>query len=520
MKIKSVFVYTFFIGFFVLSILSGIILTGCRNKNNIKAPTYLSTGNDVLDGKNLVQVHCVKCHALVPVDALTKDVWVYHAMPSMAAKFGLSDYGGNQYYINNAAASISLADWQKIIKYYSETAPSVLPAATTHVPLQMGKSIFKIITPDACKAMAYTTMVAINPFNNSIYTSDLLTRELYQWDKNLKPTVIANLQTSAVSADFSKDKGNKTDAVFLSEGTIDDVDSFLGTLTKVAQNQPKPDLNDTTIASALPRPVNVTHGDFNRDGLTDYVVCCEGHSSGGLYLYTQTTGGQFAHSKIKDGPGAVQAITGDFNNDGWPDIMALFGKGDEGLWMFINNQKGGFTAKRLLKFPPVYGSSSFQLVDLNNDGKPDILYTCGDNFGDSRILKPYHGVYIYLNTGDFNFKQSYFYPINGCTKAIAADFDHSGRPGFITIAFFADLKNNPSEQCIYFSQDRPWHFTPYAIPVNKYGRWKSMDISNDNGNMRVILGNYATGFKTQDIITNWNVHLPFIVLEAKSKSFR
>ena len=75
--------------------------------------------------------------------------------------------------------------------------------------------------------------------------------------------------------------------------------------------------------------------------------------------------------------------------------------------MFLNDKKGGFTSTNLLRFPPVYGSSSFQLVDFNNDGKPDILYTSGDNSDYSKVLKSFHGVYIFLNQGDFKFKQCY-----------------------------------------------------------------------------------------------------------------
>jgi hypothetical protein len=106
-----------------------------------------------------------------------------------------------------------------------------------------------------------------------------------------------------------------------------------------------------------------------------------------------------------------------------------------GYRLFINNKKGGFTSKELLRFPPVYGSTSFQLTDIDHDGKPDLIYTCGYNFHDSSILKPYHGLYIYKNTGDFNFKQTWFYPINGCTKAIATDFDKDGDIDIATIAF-------------------------------------------------------------------------------------
>lgn len=84
-----------------------------------------------------------------------------------------------------------------------------------------------------------------------------------------------------------------------------------------------------------------------------------------------------------------------------------------------------------MPFPPVYGSSYFELADFNKDGFEDIVYTCGDNADYSPVLKPYHGVYIFINDGKNNFKQAFFFSINGCYKAIPRDFDGDGKPDII-----------------------------------------------------------------------------------------
>jgi len=236
-------------------------------------------------------------------------------------------------------------------------------------------------------------------------------------------------------------------------------------------------------------------------------------------LMKQNLNHSFTQNLITEKPGAAQAISGDFNKDGWLDFMVLYGIGDEGLWMYLNNQKGSFTAKALLKFPPVYGSSSFQLEDLDHDGLPDLIYSCGYNYHDSRILKPYHGLYIFKNTGRWNFKQTWFYPINGCTKAIATDFDGDGDLDIATSAFFADLKDNPAEGFIYFEQDKPMHFIPHAMPVSKYGRWMCMTVAdyNSDGKPDILLGNFAQGLKIQNVESFWNKQLPFVVLQNNFK---
>jgi hypothetical protein len=157
---------------------------------------------------------------------------------------------------------------------------------------------------------------------------------------------------------------------------------------------------------------------------------------------------------------------------------------------------------------------------MNHDGKLDLIYTCGYNFKDSRIMKPYHGLYIFTNQGDWNLKQSYFYPINGCTKAIATDFDGDGDIDIATCAFFADRKNNPSEGFIYFEQDKSMSFKPHAVPISNYGRWMSIDTINKGhgGRPDIVLSNYSTGLAIQaDLKPFWNVHLPFIILENHTK---
>ena len=51
---------------------------------------------------------------------------------------------------------------------------------------------------------------------------------------------------------------------------------------------------------------------------------------------------------------------------------------------------------------PAYGSTGIQLVDLDGDGRVDVLYTNGDVFDDN-ILKPYHGIHWLQNQGRFPF---------------------------------------------------------------------------------------------------------------------
>jgi hypothetical protein len=363
-------------------------------------------------------------------------------------------------------------------------------------------------------------MVAVNPVTKKLYTGDVVTNKLTEWDAALNPHVIAQMPSAPVAGTFVTDPAGRQQGIFSCIGQILPMDFPNGKLMKVDLDANAASAGPALIQEGLGRPVQTAQGDFNKDGLTDYVVLAQGHLVGGVYLLKQNADHSYTQSSISNKAGAAQAVVGDFNNDGWPDLMVLYGGGDEGLWMYLNDQKGGFTSKDLIHFPPVYGSTSFQLADINHDGKPDLIYTCGYNYKDSRILKPYHGLYIFTNEGDWKFKQSYFYPINGCTKAIAADFDGDGDLDIATIAFFADMKDNPAESFIYFEQDKPMSFKPHAIPVSKYGHWMCMDVAdmNNDGKPDIILGNYSEGMLIQHGLNPfWDKNLPFIILENHTK---
>jgi hypothetical protein len=312
-------------------------------------------------------------------------------------------------------------------------------------------------------------------------------------------------------------------AILTCIGEMKALDIPSGNILSAKNMSEKPDYK--IIASNFIRPVHTSSSDFDKNGLTDYVICSFGHNKGGLYWLKQRENKTFETLPIRETAGATQSVTGDFNNDGWPDIMALFAHGDEGIWLFTNNQKGGFESKNILRFPPVYGSSSFQMADMNGDGALDIVYTAGDNSDYSRILKPYHGIYIFGNKGNFTFEKTFFYPVNGSTKAMVTDFNMDGQKDIAAIAFFADFEKKPSESFLYFEntgggKKANWDFKPFAIPIHHNGRWICMDTNDydGDGDQDIVLGNYAKGFLNEEHFQpNWNLHLPFVILENTLK---
>ncbi|MCF2443005.1 VCBS repeat-containing protein [Dyadobacter sp. CY345] len=486
------------------------ILVGCDSKSEKGAREL--TG-EMLEGKKLAEKYCSSCHLPVEPELLDKDTWKNQVLPAMAKQLGLEVWQGNKYF-QNEKSTISHSDWLKIIAFYDSLAPVSVSQVKPPVAAISDWAGFTLKIPNSdTSKLATTTLVAINKSEHAIYTSSAENPDLIRWDKNLKSSFSTKLSSPAVDISFAEN--NK---VLTLIGEMKAYDSPSGALFQTDSNG-----GDEIISSGFIRPISTTSTDFNKDGLADYVVCGFGHNKGGLYLVKQLSDKTFEKIPIREVAGATQAITRDFNEDGWPDIMALFAHAGEGIWIFLNDKKGGFSSENILRFPPVYGSSSFQLADINKDGKQDIIYTAGDNSDYSRILKPYHGLYIFLNRGDLkggklNFEQAYFYPIHGATKVIAKDFDQDGDIDLATIAFFADFQHNPSGSFLYFEQNNKIkfpNFIPHALPISNSGRWICMDAEDfdGDGDTDIVLGNYSKGFLNQDNFKpNWNLYLPFVLL--------
>ncbi|HET9825569.1 MAG TPA: VCBS repeat-containing protein, partial [Chitinophagaceae bacterium] len=279
----------------------------------------------------------------------------------------------------------------------------------------------------------------------------------------------------------------------------------------------------------LRRPVQITSADLNNDGKEDYIICEFGNLIGALSWMENMGDNKFARHILRATPGAIKVYVNDYNHDGAPDLWALFAQGDEGIFLFTNDGHGNFESKQLLRFPPVYGSSYFELDDFNHDGHPDILYTCGDNADFSAVLKPYHGVYIFLNDGSNNFNQKYFFPINGCYKAIARDYDGDGDLDIAAISFFADYEHQPEESFVYLENKGNSHtgqggfnFEPHSFPGASQGRWLTMDADDIDGDGRIdlVLGNFSLGSNAARPNMNWASGPPFIILKNTGKPLK
>src|ERR1700743_1830257 len=161
MRLTKTWLYTTYLAIFVILLSGTMLFNGCKSKS--ENHSFQLTGDTIADGEKLVQIYCTKCHQLVPANALTKDVWKFHTLPTMSSFLGLSTYGIDYFKKNITDTSgVSLANWQAILAYYNKLAPATPEAAKPPTPLLNDWAGFSLKKPAPVKNIAYTTMVAVN----------------------------------------------------------------------------------------------------------------------------------------------------------------------------------------------------------------------------------------------------------------------------------------------------------------------------------------------------------------------
>ena len=474
------------------------------------------------EGAALAQQHCSSCHAF-PEPGLLDDaswqavlpymggrlgVYATHPRDSLIASIPSEGIDVSRFYPETPA--LTEEEWHSIVDYYLDEAPAELEAEPRTTPLTVGLPGFEVHEPEYRFRMPLTTVVDIQPehrlflLGNYAQSSTLLVinsrhEVLFDWKPGGAPVATQWHD----GQQFILLAGPHLAPTDVAEGSVQVITGPQAPLRPVI--------------TGLTRPVDMDLSDLNGDGRTDFVICEFGNYHGFLSWYEDTGDGTYRRHVLHAQPGAANALIRDVDGDGRRDIVALMAQGDEGVDIYFNEGDGQFRKKRVLRFPPVYGSNHIELADFNEDGILDLLYANGDNADITPILKPYHGVRIFLGSEEGTFEERYFFPLHGAISAKPADVDGDGDLDIAAISYFPDYANTPEESFVLLRNEGDFRFAPYTFEESYRGRWLRMDVGDLDGDQDpdILLGSNI-GFRPQGdhsgLFERWVQKSPSVVI--------
>jgi hypothetical protein len=478
-------------------------------------------------GNELAQIYCGGCHQYPEPNLLDKKTWTKELLPNMGARLGIRTPNYDPFIkmgefdrmmietenIYPTTPLINEEDWLKIVDFYKKEAPDSLMSppqySKQNIPLLKGFILKKNLKNDIPPLLTMTKIDELSKrLNIGILDGRLLTLSTKERDITTENTY--NFSSPPVGLIRS----NNEKWLVLSIGEIHPNEQFEGALFQLDLKSKQ----NTTLLRNLKRPTFMAAIDAQKNE-SGIAICEYGYQKGQLSFYKKNKQSWDGLS-LSDIAGASKVIPHDFNSDGLMDLAVMMAQGNECINIYYAKKNGSFTEKQVLQFPSVYGSSDIQLLDFNKDGTTDILYTNGDNEDFSPILKPYHGVRVFLNDGKDIFTEGVFLPMNGAFQARAADFDGDNDMDIVVSSMFPRDKSKPESHFLYLEQTQSLKFKPYTFKEATQGRWMTMDIgdADGDGDIDILLGSFVISLAGNSNKTKKDDKiLPFVYLENKLK---
>ncbi len=280
-------------------------------------------------------------------------------------------------------------------------------------------------------------------------------------------TVIGDsiLAPAHVQADDVNGSGRR-DVLVASMGQLTPNNDRIGSVV-VLENLDNHDFRAHVVLEHVARVTDVRGANLtdHKDGKLDLVVGQFGYAQGETRWLENRGDWQFESHVVNTLSGCVHTPVADFDGDGRVDFAALISQEWEEVHLFRNLGDGSF--RNTIVWGSTnedYGSSGLDAVDLNRDGRPDLIYTNGDGF-DYLVpgSRPWHGIQWLENTGSGAFAFHRVGDMSGTYSPCAADLDGDGHLDLLAVSCFADWSDPQSISMMAWLNDGSQHFRPVIL---------------------------------------------------------
>ena len=269
------------------------------------------------------------------------------------------------------------------------------------------------------------------------------------------------------------------------------------------------------LAENLARSISGVPFDYDADGDLDILVAEFGwNKSGGFSILRNNSPAncppeelKFNYEVLDPRHGVLSIDLADMNSDGKVDIVTAYGQEYETIEILYNQGGGKYNHEQIIRMPdPSYNSSSIRIVDVDKDGRLDIVHTCGDIF-DSFIPKPFHGVRVIRQLEEGRFERQELGMLIGAMQSAVADFDNDGDLDIAAVGLFPGVDTNKFsfDSVVWWEQTDPMKFRRHSIEKNHclHATCEAADVDGD-GRTDLVVGEWKEGKLAGALRVYWN----------------
>jgi hypothetical protein len=453
-----------------------------------------------------VRRFCIACHAVPDPDTFPRAHW-------------RKEIAQGYDFLRESALALDYPSLESVVRYYESRAPLelpfIVPQKSAHaLAVQFKQAAFK--SPDQTVAPAISNVNLVHLYDKrrlDILACDMRSDRvmvLSPYDPAPAWKTLAQLPSPAHAEVVDLDGDGILDIVVACLGNFTPTDGRLGSVVWL-RGAADGSFTPITLLSGVGRVADVQAADFNGDGKLDLIVAVFGWRNTGeiTYLENRTTNWAqpvFVPHVLDDRHGTIHVPVCDLNGDGRPDFVALISQEHETIVAFLNEGHGKFRKETIYAAPhPAYGSSGIQLVDLNGDGKLDVLYSNGDVMDRPFLFKPYHGIQWLENKGKFPFEHHPLGTMYGVARAVAADFQGNGKLDIVGVSWlpgenFPERDQKNVDSIILLEQTAPGKFERHKLESRTCDHITcAVGDLYGAGRMDFVTGNFYTSSKNPEL---------------------